>query len=249
MMLWYKAWKETQTRFLVSAGFLALFCMAIVVFHSAIGAQQHLPPGFVSRSYSEQIYKFVYSGTAKGLFAVFIVPFLGLGGLLRERTASFTLALPVSRFRLVAVPVAVGMLEMAAVCLVPALVLPVASLFVHESYPVTQALHFSVLWFGCCSAIFATAFFFSTVAKGEYIAPLATIITFMVYDTVVSFSSVMSYQLKIPWIMAGYGIEGPSSSLQIVLSNPIPWVKLLGFSLAAVCVLAVSLRITQRHDF
>jgi hypothetical protein len=60
-------------------------------------------PVLRSSIFSERIYDLVYDGTAKGMFAILTI-FLGLGGLLREhrnRTAIFTLSLPVSSFQLI----------------------------------------------------------------------------------------------------------------------------------------------------
>jgi hypothetical protein len=101
-MLWYKAWIESRTRFTLIAVALTLFCAGVVLFH---GQTEPLLTdalhGLRSSTFSEHVYRLVYSGTAKGRFAILVI-FLGLGGLGRERThgtAIFTLALPVTRFK------------------------------------------------------------------------------------------------------------------------------------------------------
>ncbi len=100
-MLWYKAWRESQVRFLLSAVTIAGLCIAFVVFHREGSAISERP-----LTYLEYVWRIVYKGYLRELF-VLLTLLLGIGGLLRERdygTASFTLALPVSRLRLVSVP-------------------------------------------------------------------------------------------------------------------------------------------------
>jgi hypothetical protein len=78
-----------------------------------------------------------------------LAPVLGFGGLQRERahgSASFTLALPVSRLALIAARAAVGLLEILALALLPVILVPALSKFVGEAYPLSQALEFSLLW-------------------------------------------------------------------------------------------------------
>src|ERR1700686_4238542 len=87
----------------------------------------------------------------------------------------FTLALPVSRARLVTIRALVGLLEVVSLALLPALILVCVSPFVHESYPLGEALRFSALWSGAGIAIFAMAFVLSTVVGGEIAAPAACI--------------------------------------------------------------------------
>ena len=135
-MLWYKSWLESRTRFIVTAAMIIGFCGFVVFFSHATAGQ-----------YSARIYDVIYAGQAKGVFAL-LTMFLGLGGLLRERahrTAVFTLALPVSRSRVLGTQVGVGVLQLAALSLLPAVLLPLFSLVHRQSYPVTLALHFSVL--------------------------------------------------------------------------------------------------------
>lgn len=198
-MLWYKAWRESRTRFVVIALTLAGFCLFAVLFHSQIQTSgSPLPAG---RAYSARIHHLIYAGAAKGTFAMLVI-FLGLGGLLRERrhhTAVFTLALPVSRLRLVLTQMAVGILELAALSLLPAILIPSFSLLVHQYYPLAEALHFSILWFGCCSVIFAATFLLSVVVDGEYTAPVACYVALMLEVLISNWPSLRPYRLNLMW--------------------------------------------------
>jgi ABC-type transport system involved in multi-copper enzyme maturation permease subunit len=103
-MLWYKAWRESRARFLIAAFVLIGMCLGFVLFQNMLRAE------IGAKTYVGYIHKLVYAGSVRGLFLIFALV-LGLGGLKRERalnTAGFTLALPVSRLRLVTVRAVVG---------------------------------------------------------------------------------------------------------------------------------------------
>jgi ABC-2 type transport system permease protein len=122
-MLWYKAWRESRVRFLITALTLIAFCVFTVLFEPFI--QTHggllIPLHLRKAAYSEYIYNLIYSGQAKGLFALLVI-FLGIGGLQRERshnTAVLTLVLPVSRLRVIGTQIALGAVQLGilALCL------------------------------------------------------------------------------------------------------------------------------------
>src|SRR5580704_10278843 len=96
-MLFYKAWRDSRSRFL--AGALALFVFLVfVVWYQPDKVRL---PGLAERTSSEYIDSLV--GSFGKVIVSLLVILLGLGGLLREhahRTAVFTLALPVSRAQL-----------------------------------------------------------------------------------------------------------------------------------------------------
>jgi ABC-type transport system involved in multi-copper enzyme maturation permease subunit len=251
MMLWYKAWRESRVRFAISATALAGFCLLIVIFHEQIRSAGGVPPGMRGHSYSEHIYNFIY-GTAKGIFLLFVLPFLGLGGLLREkahRTVGFTLALPVSRLSVIGAHVGIGLLEVAALALIPALIVPAISPLVHESYPFSQALHFSVLWLVCGAVVFASAFLLSVVLSGDYSAPVAYIIIFFLQDLILASAPLERYRLKIIWIAGEFGTMHWDAQRDLLLSGPLPWLRLLTITLVTISLLAIAAQVTQRQDF
>ena len=239
-MLWYKAWRESRTRFMLIALTLVGFCLFAVLFHDP-----------ASHTYSARIHHLIYAGTAKGVFAILVI-FLGLGGLLRERrlrTAVFTLALPVSRLRLVVTQMAVGILELAALSLLPALLIPSFSRLIHQYYPFAEALHFSILWFGCCSVIFAAAFLLSVLLDGEYTAPVACYIALMLEVLISNLPSLRHYRLNLMWTMGEFGIMHWNPQQNLLLNAPLPWARLLAILLIAFGMLALAARITQKQDF
>jgi ABC-type transport system involved in multi-copper enzyme maturation permease subunit len=245
-MLWHKAWRESRTRFAITAVVLAGFCAFAVLFHNDIRTNGSLPEGLRSPIFSERIYILMYSGTAKGAFALLIM-FLGLGGLLREqrhRTAIFTLALPISRLRLVITQIAVGLAELAILSLLPAVLIPSLSIFVHQSYPLAEALHFSMLWFVCGSVIFAAAFFLAVVFAGEYTAPVVCYVALMLQALIL-----LPLRLNLLWTMGEFGRMHWDAQHTSLITGPLPWARLLIIMLIALGTLASAARITQRQDF
>ena len=251
-MLWYKAWQESRTRFAAIALTLTGFCLFIVLFHDQIQSGVGYPlRGLRGHTYNEQIYKIIYAGTAKGIFAILVI-FLGLGGLQRERrhhTATFTLTLPVSRLRLVATQIVVGLVELAALSLLPAFLIPPTSLLVHQYFPIAEALHFSILWFCCGSSIFSAAHLLSVVLGGEYTAPVACYVALMLEVLISNWPALRPYRLNLMWTMGEFGTMHWDTQQNLLLADPLPWVRLLIIMLIASGMLALAARIVQKQDF
>jgi len=244
-MLWYKAWRESQTRFLLSAVTIAGLCAGFVVFHRE-GA------GIADRplTYVEYIWQIAYKGYLRELF-VMLALLLGIGGLLRERdhgAAGFTLALPVSRLRLAAVRAAVGFLEVAALSLVPALVIPALSPLAGQFYPWPQAFEFSLLWTAGGALIFVIGFVASSVFAGEYTAPVAAFLGLLLYSVIADLPFLEHYPLDIHDIMSGKGMPYFESN-GARLIGPLPWTALAGIVLIVFCLFALAGRITEHQDF
>lgn len=251
-MLWSKAWHESRKRFLLIALTLSAICVSAVLFQPYV--QHHRLPVLLhtgTGAYTEYIYKLIFAGTAKGAFALLVI-FLGLGGLQRERThntAGFTLALPVSRFRVVSVQVTAGMVELAVLALIPAILIPPLSTLIHQSYSVSLALHFSVLWFFGGLIIFALSFFLSVVAPGEYSAPVACYLALMVEELVAGWHPLASYRLNLMWVMGEFGVMRWNAAHNLLYPPPLSWLRLFVMALLALLLLSAALRITLREDF
>ncbi len=251
-MLWYKAWRESRTRFAVIALTLTGFCLFVVLFHDQIQSGVGYPlRGLRGHTYNEQIYKIIYAGTAKGMFAILVI-FLGLGGLRREqrhRTVIFTLSLPASRLRLTATQIAIGVVELGILSFLPALLIPSLSLLVRQYFPFTEALHFSILWFGCGTAIFAAAYLLSVVLGGEYTAPVACYVALMLEVLISNWQALRTYRLNLMWTMGEFGTMHWDPQQNLLLADPLPWVRLLIIMLIAFGMLALAARIVEKQDF
>jgi ABC-type transport system involved in multi-copper enzyme maturation permease subunit len=251
-MLLYKAWLEGRTRFLLTAASLTVFCIGtVLVYGHQERALTDVLRGLRGKTYSEQVYNLFYSGTAKGMFAMLTI-FLGLGGLTRERmrgTALFSLGLPVSRARLVTTQMAVGLLQLALLSLLPALLIPSLSAAVHQYYPVSESLHFSMLWFCCCAPIFAASFLLSILLTGEYTAPVACYLLFMVEVLIADWRPLRPHRLNLMWTMGEFGTMHLDVSSNLMVSGPLPWLRLIALISIAATLLWAGVRVTQKQDF
>jgi ABC-type transport system involved in multi-copper enzyme maturation permease subunit len=207
--------------------------------------------GFRTATYSEHIYDFIYAGTAKGLFAMLML-FLGLGGLLRERrraTAPFTLALPMTRTQMIAAQIAVGVAEIITIAALPLLLIPTLSPFVGRSYPVSESLHFALLWLGGGLMVFGLAFLCSVLFAGEYTALIVAFIGLFAVPLVARVPALEPYRLNFLMTMGEFGTMHWNPDHTLLLPAPMPWIRLLVFFGITVTFLYVALKVTERQDF
>jgi ABC-type transport system involved in multi-copper enzyme maturation permease subunit len=234
-MLWYKAWRESRIRFAISAAVLVGFCLFATISRRQLG-----PVG--SGNLTLRIHHLIYSGTAKGTFALLSL-FLGLGGLVRERarrTSTFTLALPVTRFQIVGTQIGMGLLQVAVLSLVPVLLLSPLSRLMREPVALRDTLHYSILWFVCGSTIFAVAYLLSVVLEGEYTAAVSCYILLMLQALVASWQPLRPYRLNLLWTMADNELSGKLG---------VPGNRLLALALVTAAMFLLAAWRTQKEDF
>ncbi len=244
-MLCYKAWRESETRFLLSALTIAGLCVGFVLFHREGAGISDRP-----LTYVEYIWRIVYKGYLRELF-VLLTLLLGVGGLLRERdygTAGLTLTLPVSRIRMVLTRAAVGIVEVAALSFLPALVIPVLSPYMGQSYPWSQALQFGLLWTAGGAFIFTIGFLASIAFAGEYTAPVVAFLTLLSYSMIADLPFAERYSLDIHDIMSGTGMPYFQSNASLLV-GPFPWTALVIIFLVVFSLVSLAGRITLQQDF
>jgi ABC-2 type transport system permease protein len=251
-MLLFKAWRESRARFFLSAATIGTLCSGVVLFYDYI----HNNPGqvlrgFKAETYSEHVYDFIYAGTAKGLF-VMLMLFIGLGGLLRERrrgTAPFTLALPVTRTEMIITQIFVGVLEIIAIAALPVLLIPTLSPFVGRAYPVSESLHFALLWLGGGLMVFGLAFLCSVLFVGEYTALIVAFLGLFAVPLVSQVRVLQPYRVNFLRTMGELGTMHWNSEHTLFLPSPLPWIRLLVFLGITISLLCAALGITKRQDF
>jgi ABC-2 type transport system permease protein len=245
-MLWYKTWRETRARLMIGAIALAWVCFVIILTHS--GNRAHANPPM---SYIEYIWQSVYKGYVRDFFTILVI-LLGGGGLLQERahnTVGFTLALPVSRLRLLSVRAAVGLTEVIFLALVPALVITVFSPLLAEPYPLSQALQYSVLWIAGGTVIFGAAVLFSTILAGEYSGWVVCFLCIMLYSAAVHITALQRFpRLNLFKIMSGSEMAYFNSARHVLI-GPLPWLAISMILAIALGFLAAASHFTQRQDY
>ncbi len=167
-MIWHKAWLESRLRFLLMA-IMVTFVVgwAILNCDQAMARFDRRPP----ITFTQYVW-FVYAGRVQMMWAASVL-LLGLGGLLRERelgTAQYTLSLPVSRARWLAVRTATGVMQSAALAAIPAVVIPVAARIVGRSYPLWEAFKYSSLLFAIGIVFLGVGLLWSSILSGQIAA-------------------------------------------------------------------------------
>jgi ABC-2 type transport system permease protein len=238
-MLWYKAWLETRSRFLISLIGMVALCSLFVVHGDRDAIYE------VSTDY----YNFVLFAGHEILTMMWVlaVTLIMMGGLLREKAAgssTFTLALPVSRKRLMMVRICTGLIQAAMLAIVPWLAMYSAGSIFGKTHSVTQAAYYLVLLLGGGLLFFAIAVLLSSLIGGEYTAP---VVSFgVVIMTAVALSGAAQRRYS-PWaFMTGSEYLNRQTNL---LSLPIPWLQTVIYVLVAGLLLAIAVRIIEQQEF
>jgi ABC-2 type transport system permease protein len=254
MMLWHKAWLESRLRLLLGAGVIGAACAVAVLFHTPIRAALATSTPRLNTD-AAYMYRIVYQGFVRLAFMM-LAFILGLGGLLRERdlgTSTFTLALPVTRLRLLAVRAAVGLLELAALAILPAIVIVALSPIAHIQYPVSQTLRFAVLWLAAGSTLFAAAFLCSSLMGGEYTAFVVAWIAFFGHTVTTQYIRIRhpelsAYLFTVQEVMSGFRMAYFDASAR-VLVGPFPLPIVATVSAVSALMISTAVAYTNRRDF
>ena len=206
MMLFYKAWLESRTRFLLSLVTLAGLSAVFVFLNHDVRAAiiDH------DVTYQDYIWRSIFKGHLRDMF-VMLSLMLGMGGLERERsygTTGFTLALPIPRWRFAAARGLAGMIETAVLAFLPAVIVPLLSPLAAQSYSWGTSLEYGLLWTVGGLLIFAIGFLASIVFIGEYSAPIAAIALLVAYSFTADLPGVERFVVDIHDTMNGTGPHG-----------------------------------------
>ena len=245
-MFWYKPWRETRTILLVGIGAIALACGFIVLNQQTMRDHADQPMTYIA-----YIWKAVYDSFGRDLFLILSI-ILGSGGLLQEKahgTSGFTLALPVSRRRILFTRALIGYLGVVAMALTPAILLPLGSRYIGQYYPVAQALGFSLLW-ACCGAVFyGYTFLLAHRMEGEYSAMLVAVPSLMGYGFLMAFPWLARFpMLNIFSILNGEDLPFFDESRHLLI-GPMPWIALIVMLIVATGFVFLAARRMQQRDF
>jgi len=238
-MLWYKAWLETRGRFLIALFGITAFC-AYSVFH---GDKEAL-----SDTRIEYYYHVLHSGhKLLTILWVVAVNLLMMGGLLREKSvgaSAYTLALPVSRARLMGVRVSFGFIQAISLVIVPWCAMFLVSSIFGKTHSVPQALFHIILLTGGGMVFFAIALLTSSLVEGEYTAPCVSFGIAIALGIIFNAEPLRAYN---PWafISGSYFYNRQS----FLLAGPIPWMQVMAYFLFAAILTFISIKAVQKHEF
>ena len=236
-MLWYKAWLETRSRFLVCLVTLMLFS-GIFVHH----AQALLRPEWKSDCnrllfVNQQFLVIMW---------ILAVVLLGMGGIVREKafgTSSLTLALPVTRVRLLGVRVALGTVQAIVLAVGPWIAAFFVSTFARKPILLNQVSSYVLLLVGGGLVYFAMAILVSSLVAGEYTAP-AIAFGLVLLGAIVFDAWLRQFNV---WrlVTGDFSIDRST----YLLSPHLPWAGILASLSVAVLMLLASAMVVQRRDF
>ncbi len=255
-MLWYKSWLETRWRFLIGLALLMLSAAGTVFAYpqvmALLPAAGTLETGGelgrrirevvdLSREYRGYVWTQSFRQNLPQMATLFAA-LLGSGSPFSHGSGGavlFTLSLPVSRNRLLSVRAAAGLAELLAIALAPALIIPVLSPAVGQTYSVGSGLAHAMCIFIAGAAFFSLAFFLSTVFSDLW-RPL--LITCAVALVLAIFEQVAPDQSR-------YGIYRLMSGETYFRTGELPWQGLLFVSAASMAMLYAAAINISRRDF
>ena len=239
-MLWYKAWLETRARFLTLLATVTAVCGFFV--HHGLG---DMTPGWrLERDFdrlllvNQQILVFLW---------IFGVVLLGMGGIVREKavgTSLLTLALPVSRARLVGIRVGLGIIEAIALGVVPWTVVFLVSSRAGMPILITQVALYLLLLVGGGLVYFAVAVLVSSLVSGEYTAPSVAFVAILLL-TILSDAYLPLYLNNRRLVTGAFSVD----AITFLLSGHLPWLGILASLFATGLLLWSSLTVVQRREF
>jgi ABC-2 type transport system permease protein len=238
-MLWYKAWLETRSRFLISLAGMVVLC-SVFVLHGDRDAIYDV---------SVDYYNYVFFAGHEILVMMWAVAviLIMMGGLLREKatgSSAFTLALPVSRTQLMMVRIWMGLAQAIVLAIVPwTAMFAVGSIF-GKTHSISQATFYLVLLLGGGLVFFAVAVLISSLISGEYTAPVVSFGAVIVTAVALSGPAFRRYN---PWaFMTGSEYLNHQTNL---LVPPVPWLQAAIYVLLACLLLALSVRVIRQREF
>lgn len=236
-MLWYKAWLETRTRFLVCLATLTFFC-GFFVHHAEAELHPEWKPAFSRLLYVTQEFT--------ALMWMLSVVLLGMGGVVHEKvigSSHFTLGLPVSRARHQAIRAAVGLLEAVTLGVAPWLAVLAISWLAKMPIRIGQVGFYVLLLVGGGSVYFAMAVLVSSLIEGEYAAPAFAIgLVFLSTVTLDAWSRRFNLWR---FVTGNFFIDERT----FLLPGRFPWLATIACLSTAALMLLVSTKVIQRRDF
>ena len=255
-MLWYKSWLETRSRFLIGLVLLMLSAVGAVIAYPQVMKLMPLARTLdtsgelgrriregveLARSYRGYVWSQSFRQNLTQMVTLFAA-LLGSGSPLTQGSrgaALFTLSLPVSRNRLLAVRAAAGLTEFLVLALVPSVLLTLFSPVIGQTYGIGDALVHGVCLFIAGTVFFSLAFLLSTVFS-EVWRPWLLACAMA--------AALAAFELVVPEL-SRYSIFRVMSGEVYFRGGGLPWLELLASAAVSVAMLYVAARNVARQDF
>jgi len=252
-MIWYKAWLDTRWRF--AAGLVILIlsgCAVVLGYPNAVKALAQVSPiggeigrqiaetAALVRDYRAYIWSQWFRQNMRELWVLFAV-LLGTGGLLAQVSrggALYTLALPVSRGRLLGARAGTALAELLILALVPSLMIPLLSTAIGQSYSVADALVYAACLFIAGSVLFSFTFLLSTVFRDLWRPPLMTLCLAVVFRLLEQF-----------FVVEHFSLLSVVTGERYFHGEGVPWLGLFVSAAVSAGLLYAATRNIARQDF
>jgi ABC-2 type transport system permease protein len=178
---------------------------------------------------------------------IFSVVLLGMGGIVREKaigTSSLTLALPVSRARLVGIRVGLGIIEAVALGVVPWTAVFIVSSLAGMPILITQVGLYLLLLVGGGLVYFAAAVLVSSLVSGEYTAPCVAFGAILL-PTILSDAYLPLCLNNRRLVTGSFSVD----TITYLVSGHLPWLGILASLFAAGLLLWASILVVQWREF
>jgi len=252
-MLWYKAWLETRWRFLI--GLAIMICSAAGVVFTYPKVQELLPSiptldvggelgrrireaALLAREYRGFVWSQGFRQNLAQIGTLFAV-LLGTGGFYSGRAALFTLSLPVSRGRLIAVNAGAGLAQWFALALIPSLLIPVLSPAIGQHYDIGSALVHGLCLF-CAGAMFFSLAVLLSSAFTDVWRPL--LLTLFIAVALAIFGAIVPALERV----SPFGVMTGETYFR---TGTLPWRGLIGSLAVSAALLYAAATNFARRDF
>jgi len=255
-MLFYKSWLETRWRFVIGLALLMLSAGGLVVSYPTVAKLVPTVPSLdlsgeigqrlkeaadIQSTYRGYIWSQWFNQNMSSLGMLFAV-LLASGNPLTQGSrgaAQFTLSMPASRSRMLAVRAATGLGQLAAFAFLPSLFIVVMSPGIGERYGVTNIIVHGVCWLAGVAVFYSLTLLFSTIFDDIWRPILLG-----------CGAAVISGLLGLVWTdFATYGIHAVMSGERYFRAGSLPWPG-LAISVAAAALLFYGATVyLERRDF
>ncbi len=259
-MLWYKAWLDTRWRFFGGVLIVLIAACGVVLSHPralAVMAAVDQVPGTVlgagpvaarleealttARVYRGYVFTQLYKQELPQIWCLFAM-LLGAGGIVSQVARGggvFTLSLPVSRQQIVAIRAGVALLELLVLAVLPAILVPLLSPAVGQSYRLSDGLVHAALLFGGGAVFFCFTFLMSSIFTDPWRPPVMMAALFFVLATLRALVPGFTRLTLAPVITGS----------TYFLDRSVPWTALFLSMLTSAVLLIVATRNVARRDF